>query len=84
MRQRQAGPGVHAFVRSVGKVLSGAWAMVGLVNTNQNSRVFVRSKGSYLGCKEEEGSGRQVRLHTRAVGEIMLGSYIYCDSVSAV
>lgn len=51
--------------------------MVRVVNTNQNIRVLVRLRGSYPGCKEDEGSGSQGRYYTRVVGEITPGAYIY-------
>lgn len=60
---------------SVGRLLWCSWA--GLISLNQNSKVLVSSKGSYISNTQGEAPGRQGRLLiTRATGEMISETYI--------
>lgn len=53
----------------------GIWA--GWSIQTKKSRVLVRSRRSYLRCKEREGPGRWGTLNTRGIREFISRTYIY-------
>ena len=58
-RRERQDLGHIALLRSVSGVLWGSWAKAGLVNSNQESRVLVSHRESYLRVAKREGNGRR-------------------------
>lgn len=78
--QREARPGAHAVIRVHGWRALGSWARARELNSNQKSRVWVSSMGSYLrGSEDIQGPGGGQTADYKGRRESPTRTTVACD-----